>query len=219
MSTTRKLQAPKITPPTLTGLTAADADMARSGEGVDGLSISNADLSDLRLDSVTWVESELTGATMRNTRLPGCRFLDVRLDRLDALDLVAPGAKWRDSEIVSSRLGAVGLYDATIDSLRITGSKIGFLNLRNCVISDLVVEDCPIEELDLSDATLTRASFSGCTIDTLTLRNATLKDVDLRGARLGAIAPVVGLRGAVIDHHQLIDIAPVLADGLGLVVE
>lgn len=216
---TPKLQAPKVTPPTLIGLTVADPDVVRSGDNVDGLSIAHADLTDLRLDSVTWVESELTAATMRNTQLSGCRFLDVRLDRLDASDLLAPNSKWRDAEILSSRLGAISMYDATIDSLRITGSRIGFLNLRDSVIDDLVIEDCPIDELDLSQATLTRATFHGCTIDTLTIRNAKLRHVDLRGARLGVIEPVASLRGAVIDDGQLIDIAPMLAGGLGIVVE
>lgn len=215
---TRKIPAPKLAQLTLNGLEAADPEVVRSGEGVDGLSIAHADLTDLRLDSVRWVESELTEATMRNTRLPGGRFVDVRLDRLDAPDLVASGSKWRDCEILSSRLGSISLYDASIDSLRIARSKIGFLNLRNSVVNDVVIEDCPMEELDLSEATLTRATFRGCAIDTLTIRNATLRHVDFRDARLGLVEPVLNLRGAVVDAGQVVDIAPMLAAGLGIVV-
>lgn len=216
---TRKLQVPRITPPAVTRAIVVDPAAARSLDGLDGVSVSDADLTDLRLGSVSWVESVLTSARMENTKLPGGRFLDVRLDGLDAIDLTAPGSTWRDSEILASRLGAGSLYDSAIDSLRVVGTKVGFLNLRGSAVNDLVLEDCAIEEIDLSDAVLTRATFSGCTIGTLTIRGTTLRHVDLRGAHLGTVEPVANLRGAVIDAGQLVEIAAVLADGLGIVVE
>jgi uncharacterized protein YjbI with pentapeptide repeats len=213
-----KIPAPKITAPKLTDLTPADAEEIRSGGDADGLRVADADLSDLQLGAVTWIESEIIDATMRSTRLERCRFLDVRLERLNAIDLTAPSSKWRDSEILASRLGSVNMYDATIDSLRIAGSKIGYLNLRGSVINDLVLDDCPIEELDLTDASVTRAQFAGCVIETLTIRNATFKHVDLRGARIGRVDSVANLAGTIIDNSQLIEFAPLLSDGLGITI-
>lgn len=213
-----KLTAPRITPPSLSGLSRGTPAHAASGEDVDGLLIEGADLSDVRLDSVTFIECELVDAVMESTRLNGCRFLDVRFDRLDARGLTASGSKWRDSEILASRLGAIGLYDTEIDSLRVVGSKVAYLNLRGSEVHDLVLEDCVIEELDLTDAALTRATFAGCRIGTLTLREATLSHVDLRGASLDVVEPVQGLRGTVIDNDQLLELAPLLAAGIGVEV-
>lgn len=213
-----KLTAPRITSPSLSRLSGGTPDEATSGEDVDGLRIAHADFSGVRLDSVTFIESELVEAVTESTRVNGCRFLDVRFDRLDARGLTGSGTKWRDSEIVASRLGAISLYDAEVDSLRIAGSKVAYLNLRGSQIHDLVVEDCVVDEIDLSDASLTRASFPGCRIGTLTLREATLTHVDLRGATLGVVEPVHGLRGAVIDSGQLLELAPLLAAGIGVEV-
>jgi hypothetical protein len=42
--------------------------------------------------------------------------------------------------------------------------------------------------------------------------------VDLRGARLGLSAGFDALRGAIIDSGQLVDLAPELAQSLGIIV-
>jgi uncharacterized protein YjbI with pentapeptide repeats len=211
-----KLSTPKVTPPSLDGLEVGDPSAVRSGEDIDGLSLTGADFSDLRLDSVTFQESELIEATMRETHLPGCRFLDVRFTRLDARDVAAPDSTWRDSEIGFSRLGAVSIYGAKVNSLRLTSCKVGYLNMRGSSVADLVIENSTIEDLDLAETALTRASFPGSSIGNLTLRGARLQHVDLRGARLGAVTSVVDLRGATIDHVQLTELAPALAAGLGI---
>lgn len=208
--------APRVTPPSLVAVEDGDPGLIATGDDVDGLRIVGADLTGVRLDAVTFQESELLDATMSETELVGCRFLDVRFVRLDALGLTAPRSTWRDTEIVSSRIGAASVYDAEIRSLRLTGCKIGYLNLRASSVSDLAVEDCTIDELDLADCELARASFAGCRVGDLAVRGARLQHVDLRGAQLDSVSPVADLRGCTIDHVQLAELAPALAAGLGI---
>ena len=58
----------------------------------------------------------------------------------------------------------------------------------------------------------------GCTIERLDLTQAKLTDVDLRGSRIGIARGWDRLRGATIDHGQLIELAPDLAAQWGLTV-
>lgn len=60
--------------------------------------------------------------------------------------------------------------------------------------------------------------FTDCTVGTLQASGARLKDIDLRGARMNRIVGLAGLKGALISQEQLSDLAPSLADHLGLVV-
>ena len=53
-------------------------------------------------------------------------------------------------------------------------------------------------------------------IDRLDCTGAKLADVDLRGARLTDIGNIEGLRGASISIEQLLDLAPALAERLGI---
>jgi hypothetical protein len=62
-------------------------------------------------------------------------------------------------------------------------------------------------------------SFAGTRIGRLELSGSKLEDVDLRGASLADIGTLEGLRGATITLDQLLEIAPALAEGLGIKVE
>ena len=213
-----RIQAPRLTGPSLTELEIADPDQARDPAGTDGCRIEHADLDGLRRQAVTYRETELVRAHAAQARFTECRFLDVRFDALDAPDLVASGSTWRDVEIVGSRLGTFGLYEATVSGVRFDRCKIGFLGLLGATVHDVVVEHCVVEEVDLSDATATRVAFHDTSIGQLRLSGARLSHVDLRSARLGLVDPVAGLRGAVVTVEQILDLAPSLATELGIVL-
>ena len=50
------------------------------------------------------------------------------------------------------------------------------------------------------------------------MSGATLRKVDLSGARLRSLVGVESLKGAIVSHAQLVDLAPLLAEQLGLEV-
>ena len=50
------------------------------------------------------------------------------------------------------------------------------------------------------------------------MSGATLARVDLSGARLRSLVGVESLKGAIVSHAQLVDLAPLLAAQLGLEV-
>ena len=110
------------------------------------------------------------------------------------------------------------LVGATWTGIRIRGSHLGFLNLAGAHLQDVTFEGCEIGSLDVRGAELQSVAFEDCRVDELDLAGATLSKVDLSGARLRTLVGVESLRGAIISHEQLIDLAPLLAAQVGLEV-
>lgn len=126
---------------------------------------------------------------------------------------------WRDVEVRDSRFGSVEVYDASWRGIRFTRCKLGYVNLRAAELLDVAFVDCTIDDLDLMDATARRVSFDGSRLATLNASGARLTDVDLRGADLGQVVGLEGLRGATISAEQLHLMAPAFAALAGINVE
>jgi uncharacterized protein YjbI with pentapeptide repeats len=92
------------------------------------------------------------------------------------------------------------------------------VNLSGARLEDVVFEECEIGSLDAGAAQLRSVSFPGSAIAELNVDEATLARVDLSGAKLKALIGVENLRGAIISHQQLLDLAPLLAAQLGVTV-
>ncbi|MFT4167084.1 MAG: hypothetical protein QM650_17750 [Microlunatus sp.] len=76
------------------------------------------------------------------------------LTEIEAAHLRAPRSLWRQSRLTRSRLGAVEAYEAKLDQLVFSDSKISYLNARGSVWSDVLVQHCAIDELDLTGCTI-----------------------------------------------------------------
>jgi uncharacterized protein YjbI with pentapeptide repeats len=98
----------------------------------------------------------------------------------------------------------------------VRGCHLGFLNLAGAHVEDVRFEGCEIGSLDARTAELTAVIFVDCTLQELNVSGATLRKVDLSGARLRSLVGVESLRGAIVSHEQLVDLAPILAEQLGL---
>ncbi|WP_181255864.1 pentapeptide repeat-containing protein [Nesterenkonia sandarakina] len=191
--------------------------LERTGQA-DRVLLEDVDLTGMDLSGGRLTESRLRSVTLSDTDLSAASVLESDWERVSSPHLKAPRSTWRDVSIEGSRFGVAELYDAGISGLVLRGCKLDLVNLRNAVLTDVVFEHCTITELDISGARATRVRFSDCTIGTLEASGARLKDVDLRGAQLSRIVGLAGLKGAVISEEQLVELAPSLAQHLGLVV-
>lgn len=191
--------------------------LERTGQA-DRVLLEDVDLTGMDLSGGRLTESRLRSVTLSDTDLSAASVLESDWERVSSPHLKAPRSTWRDVSIEGSRFGVAELYDTGISGLVLRGCKLDLVNLRNAVLTDVVFEHCTITELDISGARATRVRFSDCTIGTLEASGARLKDVDLRGAQLSRIVGLAGLKGAVISEEQLVELAPSLAQHLGLVV-
>ena len=178
------------------------------------LDFTGTDAPDTRFLECRLQRCGLDGASLRRSRIAECLLSDLHAATVDFAD-----STWRDSQMVGGRLGAVTLVGATWTGIRVRGSHVGFMNLAGAHLQDVTFDGCEIGSLDVRTADLQSVAFVDCRVDELNVSGATLSRVDLSGARLRTLVGVESLRGAIISHEQLVDLAPLLAAQVGLEVQ
>jgi uncharacterized protein YjbI with pentapeptide repeats len=203
----------------LPGLTSqGDAPLEAHGD-YDAVSFTDLDVSAQNANNAKFLDCGLVRCRADGLQLRRARLVETLVADLQATTLDLAESVWRDSLVTGGRIGAVAASNAKFTRLRLRGVKLDFLNLRGATLRDVVLQDCVIGEIDAGDATLVDVDFPGTRVDTLSVRNATLTRVDVSGATLQTISGLDHLRGAIVSSAQLLDLAPLLADHLGIVVK
>jgi uncharacterized protein YjbI with pentapeptide repeats len=188
-------------------------DALIDGETFDGFTLDDADAAGARLIGCMLRAGTVTGgdfgaSVWRGTGLERVRLVGVRL----------PRAQWTDVELTGCALSGCELYGAHLKRVRFTDCVLDSVNLRGAALREVVFTDCVVRDLDLGSARLEGVRWPGSRIERLDLNQARLSGVDLRGAMVDISRGWDRLRGAVIDHGQLIELAPAIAAHLGLAV-
>lgn len=200
---------------------AADLDEVADGDA----DLDDVELTAAKFEEMTWTgrrrlgSSRVVDLVVGTWQARAASVVDSVLERVEVVALTAPESSWWNVEVEQSRIGSAELYNSVVRNVHFVRCKLGFVNLRGANLTDVAFTDCIIEDLDLMRATATRVAFNGTRIARLELSGSKLEDVDLRGARLAGIGALDGLRGATITLEQLLDLAPALAESLGIKVE
>lgn len=187
--------------------------------------LDEAELRDLAVDELSWTgrrrlgSSRISGLVAAEWTAAGASVVGSVVERIEVVSLDAPESAWWNVEIEQSRIGSAQLHESNWRNVSFTRCKLGYLNLRGAQLTDVAFTDCVISDLDLGRATATRVAFSGTRIERIEVNGARLVDVDLRGARLEDVGNLEGLKGATITLDQLLDLAPAMAQRLGIRVE
>jgi uncharacterized protein YjbI with pentapeptide repeats len=202
----------------LPDLTPFDGERLEAGDDHVAVDFVDLDFAGQDAPDARFLECRLQRCGLDGTSLRRARIAESLLSDLHGATVEFADSTWRDSEMRGGRLGAVTLVGATWTGIRIRGSHLGFLNLAGAHLHDVTFEGCEIGSLDVRGAELQSVAFEDCRVDELDVAGATLSKVDLSGARLHTLVGVESLRGAIISHEQLIDLAPLLAAQVGLEV-
>jgi uncharacterized protein YjbI with pentapeptide repeats len=195
-----------------------DGDALGIGRDYDSVLFTGLDFTGQDVPDARFLECRLDRCCVDRLSLRRVRFIGCQLTGFFGASVDFADSTWRDSELVGGRLGAVTLAGTTWKDVRVHGTKLGFLNLAGARLEDVVFEECEIGSLDVGAAQLKSVSFTDCSIEEMTVAEATLSRVDLSHARLRTIVGVDNLRGAVVSHQQLLDLAPQLAAQIGIEV-
>lgn len=127
---------------------------------------------------------------------------------------------WADAEIVSSAFIGAEMFSVELRRTAFYDCKLDSVNFRNGKLQDVTFVDCLLKDVDFGDATLVNATFAGTVLDGVRLNKAHMKKVDLRGASaIGISEGVESLKGATVNSLQLLDLAPLLAHAMGIIVK
>jgi uncharacterized protein YjbI with pentapeptide repeats len=182
----------------------------------DAVAFDDLDLSEQTANNASFLDCGFTRCRADDAQLRRARFVESRFEDLVAVSLDLTEAVLRDSVVTGGRIGALVAAGAQLARVRVRGGKYDFVNLRGAAAQQVVFEDCVITELDATNAALTDVAFPGSRVDDLNLGGAELDRVDLSGAQLQTLRGLDGLRGAIVSSAQLLDLAPLLAEHLGL---
>jgi uncharacterized protein YjbI with pentapeptide repeats len=215
---TKAGKAKPASPISFPDLTDFDGDALEPGRDYDAVAFADRDFTGQDASEARFLECRLDrccleGLSMRQARIVDCLIADAHGASVDFAD-----STWRDSQVTGGRLGAMTLPGVTWTGVRLRGIKLGFVNLAAARLEDVVFEACEIGGLDASAAQMRSVAFVDCGIGELNVSEATMSKVDLSGARLRTLVGIENLRGAIISHEQLLDLAPLLAAQLGLEV-
>ncbi len=163
---------------------------------------------------------EIASAVLDGLKLPGLRLTDIRGSRLNA-----SGGDWRGCgllyvELLEARLIGLDLAEGSVREVRFEGCKLDYVNFRMAGLDFVTFENCELIGADFQGARLNSVRFSHCRLAEADFTKATLANVDFRGSELAGIAgSLIGLRGAIVDSLQLMDLSAPLAAELGIKVE
>lgn len=164
-------------------------------------------------------EAHLVGADCDGEKLRGLRLVDVEAERLAAANGDWGGGLLRQTRLREARLTGLSLADAKLEDAHFIGCKLDFANFRFATIEHTTFEDCILDNADFQGAQLYAVHFDGCQLTGTDFTKATLSHVDLRGSELALGGSLLGLRGAIVDSLQLMDLSRPLAHELGIVVK
>ena len=153
-------------------------------------------------------------------RFRRARFNDVWLHTTRWVGTDLAESDWFDAEVVGSVLAGLEAFSVQLRATTFFNCKFDSVNLRTSKLQDVAFVDCVMRDVDFAGATLNSVTFPGSALDGVRFGKAQMKKVDLRGAEsLNITDGFDALRGAVISTAQLVDLAPMLADVLGITVK
>jgi uncharacterized protein YjbI with pentapeptide repeats len=211
----RQAPEPGFRLPDLAGF---DGDRLDRGGDYDAIAFVGLDLAGQDASDARFMECRLERCSIDGMSLQRARFIGTLLADNHGASVDLAESTWRESRITGGRIGSVILTGATWNGIRARGARLGFVNLAGARLEEVVLEQCRIDTLDLRLAHLRSVTFIDCTIEALNVAGASLSNVDLTGAALRSLVGVESLGGAIVSREQLSDLAPVLAEQLGIEV-
>ncbi|MBP8537522.1 pentapeptide repeat-containing protein [Streptomyces sp. MK37H] len=170
-------------------------------------------------DHARFLESAFSSVTFTGGRGRGARFNEVWLDGVRWVGTDLADTDWLDGELGGCVLAGLEMFSARLHRVTFHRCKLESVNLRTATLRNVTFVDCLLRDVDLGGAGLTEVAFPGAALEGVRFGKARMAKVDLRGAtRLEIADGYDALGGATIGSGQLMELAPMLADALGIAV-
>ena len=188
-------------------------------ESLSELWFNKSDLSGVQIRSIALNESKLTSVNLAQAKLEKTAFLDVVIEGSSLVATNFTDSGWRSMQIIDSRCSGAQFQMRAIENAMFKGCKLDLANFRFAKLKNVIFRDCLISDTDFYNAELTNVHFDKCNIEKIELSGTKNKNLDLRSSQLGSIHGSGSLKGAIIDSMQLMQLAPYLAQEIGLTIK
>jgi uncharacterized protein YjbI with pentapeptide repeats len=188
------------------------------GADYDGVHFDQLSLAEPRAASSQFIECAITGVSFQGGRLTKARFRDVLLRDVRLIATSLAESRWTDVTVADSIAAGAEVFGAELVRVTFRGCKLDSVNFRGARLTEVTFAGCELRDVDFAGATLVRTSFPDSRLARTDFTNVHLEATDLRGAELGLIIGPDSLRGAIVSTGQLVYLAPVLAETMGITV-
>lgn len=171
------------------------------------LELADAQLFDGRISAVTAERGHLRDLHLSSVEFTGCDLSQLRWEN-SRLNRV----RFTNCKLLGAALTGLSLDDVVFERCRMDFAELTGLQAKGAVI----FSGCSLPEVTFDGCDLSGAAFDDCKLHATTFGSGTYKGTDLRGNDLSGLAGAVNLRKAVIDRHQLTDLATAWAEDLGI---
>ena len=165
-----------------------------------------------------FLECAFTGVSFQDGGLQRSRLTDVWLRDVRLTGTSLAETEWTDATLIASAVAGAEAFGAQLRRVTFHGCKLDSVNFREAVFTEVIFEDCLLRDVDFTGASLTSTAFPRSRLTQVTFAKMTLDRVDLRDAELGITTDSGSLRGAIVTTAQLVDMAYLLADSMGIIV-
>ena len=196
------------------GLMSLDAGFELEDARVSAVSLVAVNAGSGRVRRVQLEDVGLVAGKLRAVGL-----VDVAAERIDASNGDWGGAELRRVRLNDARLTGLNLGEARIEEVSFTACKLDYANFRHSKIRHVSFVDCVLTGADFQGASIEATLFAGCQLVEADFSRAEMDRVDLRGSQLAPAGSLLGLRGAIIDSAQLLELTQPLAAELGITVD
>jgi uncharacterized protein YjbI with pentapeptide repeats len=188
-------------------------------EAYDGAHFDAETLEDADGSGSHFLECAFTRVSLQGCRLERAEFAEVWLHDVRLIASSLARTSWREVTFTGAVLAGVEAFGSRLRGVTFDRCKLDGVNFRDCDLTDVTFDSCVLRDVDFGGARLTRTAFPQSRLSATILTKVTLSKVDLRGAELGIIVDPASLGGAIVTTGQLIDLAPLLAESIGILVQ
>ena len=143
---------------------------------------------------------------------------DARIEYADFSNQRFLGSSIRRTELHLCRLTGIEVAEAVWNDVVLTDCRADFAGFRHAKLTRVVFRDCRLEEADFAAAGLTDVVFERCELRRASFAGCRLERVELSRCKLTELTGVASLRGARMPWGDLLENAPLFAQGLGIEV-
>jgi uncharacterized protein YjbI with pentapeptide repeats len=204
--------------PFASALTQHQGGLEADGE-YDTVLFERTDFDDPNAPNTRFLECAFRQVSITRGKLPRARLREVWARDLRLIGTSLAESGWLDVTVLGSVVAGVEVFGAVLQRVVFSGCKLDSVNFRGSRLTSVTFDNCVLRDVDFGGATLTRCSFPGSKLTRADFSKVTMDQTDLRGAALGLIIDADSLRGAIISSAQLVVVAPVLAQTLGIVID
>lgn len=170
-------------------------------------------------DKLEFEEASFIGIEAESENLAKISVIDSLLERCNFSAAKVIESFWQRARITGSRLSGIDWYDSILKDVEFVNCKLDLANFRATKFKNVIFKDCVLVAADMQGAVLTNVTFDSCDINDIDVNSCTMKNVDLRSSTFSNIKGISGLTGATLNRSQLIMLAPIFANELGINIE